>query len=86
MDLRELLSAVDQIDTIIPLIDDIASKAHKLGPSLKAALVPAMLGLAEMRVTLFEYYVRRGMTREEALALTVADIAATGKAFAQKRG
>lgn len=86
MDLRELLAAVDQIDTIIPSIDKVASEVHKLGPPLKAALEPVMLGLAEMRVTLFEYYVRRGMTRDEALALTVAGIAETNKAFAQKRG
>lgn len=38
-----------------------------------------LLKLADQRVTLFQYYVRRCLTRQEALALILADIAEASK-------
>lgn len=75
-DILELAQMLDQAEQFRPAIRAIIDKAHTFGPEIKSAIVPMLKGMAEIRVDVFNHYIALGMSREEALAMTVADIQA----------
>lgn len=75
-DIMELAKILDQAETFRPAILDLLEKACKFAPDIKSVLTMTLKGMAEIRVDVFKHYMTLGMSREEALAMVVADIQA----------
>lgn len=75
-DVIELAALMQQAEEVRPVIQMVIEKAKSFGPEIKSALIPVLRGMAEIRVEVFNHYIALGMSRDEALAMTVADIQA----------
>jgi len=75
-DILELANILDQAETFRPAIQEIIEKSCKFAPEIKSVLTMMLKGMAEIRVDVFKHYMTLGMSREEALAMVVADIQA----------
>lgn len=84
-DILELAKILDQAEAFRPAILEILEKARKFAPDIKSVLTMTLKGMAEIRVDVFNHYIALGMSREEALAMTVADIQAAKHAKASSK-
>ena len=77
--LEQLLYLLDHSEEIRPAIKSITEKLQSFGPEVKAALLPLLIGMADLRVATFNRYLELDMSREEALAMSCADINAMNR-------
>lgn len=84
-DILEMLRFLDQAETFRPAIQEMIEKACKFAPDIKSVLTMTLKGMAEIRVDVFNHYIALGMSREEALAMVVADIQAAKRVKASSK-
>ena len=76
--LSQLLTLVDHL---LPFADPIAKKTRDIGSVAKPLLRDAAIALADIRADIVNHYMNRGFTREEAITMTLADMASVRDAL-----